>query len=115
MARSLPQKIGIPMSGTELKVRASPDGKLSDLFCWKTLATGPNLPAILREPTVTLPKSFKPIERASVMHHRVVTCHVVEKLSTSSLWPTGPTSFEGKEWKFAGKFHDDHGGQSLRG
>jgi len=36
---------------------------------------------------------------------------VAEKLSTSSLWPTNPTSFEGKERKFAGRFHDDHGGR----
>ena len=48
VARSLPQKIGISMWGTELKVRASPDGKLSDLFCWKTLATGHHLPAMSR-------------------------------------------------------------------
>ncbi len=42
------------------------------------------------------------------------SCHmsqVAEKLSTSSLWPTNPTSFEGKERKFAGRFHDDHGGR----
>jgi hypothetical protein len=46
------------------------------------------------------------------------SCHmsqVVEKLSTSSLWPTGPTSFEGKGWKFAGGFHDDHGGRVFAG
>lgn len=101
---------------TEIKVRASSDGKLSDLFCWKTLVTGHHLPAILRELTVTLPETSKPIKRVSglkistrrsVMHHRAVTCHmsqVVEKLSTSSLWTTCPTPFEGKRWKLRASF-----------
>jgi hypothetical protein len=37
---------------------------------------------------------------------------VVEKLSTSSLWPTGPSE---KGRKFAGGFHDDHGGRAFVG
>jgi hypothetical protein len=46
------------------------------------------------------------------------SCHmsqVVEKPSTSSQWPTGPSSFEGKGRKFAGGFHDDHGGRAFAG